>query len=202
MESRKIPRIEYNGETWTYLDEGQYNVAYLSPDKKSVLKIPKDPSDESEKPLRAVRLWNQINPDLSPEAQVVRINDEIYGWICPFVQGFPAYDYQIIEKIIDIYNRTGRIVIDAMVEGNVLYDITNKKVECIDISMALQLDENDRKIAGQELRKSEVSLQTWSDLKNIYNQKAFLNPNYSDDAVINTLKALLFLQVHRPDICN
>ena len=103
MDLSKKLDIKCNGEQWKYLGRGSYNVAYLSPDKKSVLKIPIEPSDKSENPFRAVRLWNQINPDLTTKAKVVFFKRrKRVGWICPFVAGEQASDAQISEKVIDI----------------------------------------------------------------------------------------------------
>ena len=103
--------------------------------------------------------------------------------------------------LIDIFNRTGRIVVDATARENFI-KTESGKVICIDIGMALQMQQReqlqslDRKYIR---RRSITSLQTWKSLKDAYTpffkQCALSNPE-----TVNTVKALLFIKINRPDI--
>jgi hypothetical protein len=88
-------------------------------------------------PERSVRLWNEINPDLEPEATLIstEMGD---GWACPFIKGVQASDHEMSVALIDIFNRTGRIVVDATAPENFI-KTPSGKVVCIDIGMALQI---------------------------------------------------------------
>jgi len=81
---------------------------------------------------RAIRLWNEINPDL-PKAGLFKA-----GWIAPYINGInPATDEEVATKLIEIFIRTKRIVIDAASDGNftTTYD---KKVILLDVDLALK----------------------------------------------------------------
>jgi len=121
-------------QNWSLLGEGAYNIAYINPQGTLVLKIQKDKPYDTDLPERSVRLWNEINPHCTPEAYVVNTK---YGmaWVCPFIKGRQATDDEMSNAIIDIYNNTGRIVVDATAKNNFI--TTHKgKVVCIDIGMA------------------------------------------------------------------
>jgi hypothetical protein len=124
---------------YTELGSGQYNDAYLSPGKDQVLKIQKNPA-HSDTPERSVRLWNSINPDLHPKAIEIQINSERTGWVCPFIKGVQASDKEIASALLDIYNRTGRVIADAAGPNNFLKRDGDNKVICIDVGMAVQME--------------------------------------------------------------
>lgn len=151
-------------------------------------------------PLRSVRLWNLINHDLQPKAEVVDVIDKEGRkhtvWACPFVTGRQASDKEMSRALIDVFNSTGRIVLDAMSPKNFV-TTAEGKVICIDIGMALNME---RRL---ERKPSMVSLDTLGDAGLMRNYRSYYHDpsivrNYS--LAVATVKSLRFLKEHRPDI--
>lgn len=187
-------------KNWIKLGEGSYNTAYKSIDGTQILKISKNDKILTDTPERSVRLWNLINPSLEPKAKIVTV-DGHSGWICPFVEGEQASDDEIVEAVFDIYNKTQRIVTDALAQKNFL-KTPQGQVVCVDIGLALLLDRQEQNNLIQILRRpSEVSINAWNDL-DIEHDKFFSHPtnvkNYPK--TINAIKALLYINSSRPDI--
>ena len=154
------------------LGEGSYNIAIRSNDGQSVLKIQKfdldydeitgEKDNEEERPQtdtpeRSVRLWNTINEGLEPQAVRLELNNlEInttkpdgttallkgVGWVCPYVEGVQASDKEIQGAVLDIFNRTGRIITDATGKKNFLRT-PDGTIVCIDIGMALEMEKRE-----------------------------------------------------------
>lgn len=122
------------------------------------------------------------------------------GWICPYVKGVQASDLEISSALIDIFNQTGRIVIDAISPKNFIKTYSGLVV-CIDIGMALQLEKRE----SSSIRKTHIrqpsltSLQTWHGLKEKYTHY-FEKASTSYPKTVNTIKALLFIKSYHPDI--
>ena len=189
---------------WMRLGAGTYNNAYRDLEWSKVLKVQKT-FDEylppTDLPIRSVRLWNEINYGLLPEAY---ITDSEYGlgWVCPYIEGEEASDDEIQMALIDIYNRTGRIVVDATAHRNFI-KASNGQIVCVDIGFALQMEKREADFLSRTTnrRKSEVSLQAWNDtqlgFRDFFTQSYNKFPNS-----ITTIKALLFIKANRPDIYN
>jgi hypothetical protein len=182
-------------EVWSKIGEGSYNVAYKNSGSTKVLKIQKNNEDQLDTPERSVRLWNEINPNMPPPAELIQTSDG-QGWVCPFVEGRQATDIEMAKGLIEIFNNTGRIITDATARKNFVTTPEGVTV-CIDIGMALQLD---RKIENDS-RASIVSSDSWGNLKELF-QPFFESGKKSAPKTINTIKALLFLKTNRPDIIN
>ena len=185
-----------DGTTWEYFDEGSFNEVYINESRTKVYKIPKssdDPSDFApyetvmDQPERAVRLWNEINPGFAAE---------VYkrGWIAPFIKGVTPTECDIIKLTLEIYEKTGRVVIDALNFDNFVKD-KNGNVHCIDIGAALKLES----VINED--KSQSSLDFWNEMKNVYN-KFFDSYKNTISKLTQILKSLLVLQSERPDIRN
>ncbi|MDI1353230.1 MAG: hypothetical protein PSV35_10775 [bacterium] len=181
---------------WRKIGAGAYNTAYVSDDGKSVLKIQKNPT-ETDDPERSVRLWNEINPNLPPPAAVVRTELGV-GWVCPFVKGAQASDQDMKNGLIDIYNRTGRIIVDAMAKENFVRTPANQ-VLCIDVGMAIQMERREEAFFAGARRKSIVSLNAWATLEDKY-APFFQSYSSKYPETVNTVKALVFIKNNRPDI--
>lgn len=197
---------------WHLLGEGNYNVAYRNDDSSLVLKIPKkkykakdgghaipDFMLAADEPLRAVRLWNLINPHLHPKAYI--LNTEVgMGWVSPFVEGTIASDAEISHAVIDIFNATGRIVVDAISAGNFI-KTKDGRIVCVDIGMALQFEtmEERRYADGRTRRKSMVSLTAWEKQERRY-LPFFRKYKSTFPLGVEVVQALLFITEHRPDI--
>lgn len=192
---------------WKILGSGSYNTAYSNDDDTEVLKIqhPPEPGDEEsatyDTPLRSVRLWNEINPHLP-----ARLVDSEHGpgWVCPFIKGSQASDKDIAKTVVDIFNRTGRIITDAASPNNVL-KTTDGKLVVIDIGMALQLDKREEVYFSENKKRnmSFTSLNAWKNLQGSYVD--YFNNNYFKShkpIAIETIKALLFIKANRPDVFN
>jgi len=87
--------INPQNEQWKYLGEGSYNEAYINSSETLVLKVFKDltklgaspvATDELDRPERSVRIWNTINPNIKPKAQLYNHEGEAC-WICPYIEG-------------------------------------------------------------------------------------------------------------------
>lgn len=186
---------------WDKLGEGAYNLVYQSRDKKHVFKIQQRglaaidiPPDL---PERSVRLWNEVNPDL---LAVLAETDLGKGWICPFVNGVQPTDKEISGAVIDIFNRTGRVLADAPGRKNFIKTHTGRVV-CIDIGLALQMEQREEVLfAGQhKRRKSIVSLDAWRVIGTNFND--FFNAaSHANPTTVLTVKALLFIKFNRPDV--
>ncbi len=85
------------------------------------------------------KVFNELNNILTFE-QLMEIYDRlkmpIMGTIIPYVQGKPANDEQIANKLLDIYRQTRNIIIDAMSPGNFLYNGDTGETTCVDFDMA------------------------------------------------------------------
>ncbi len=177
---------------WEFLGKGSYNKAYVNQTKTEVLKIQLD-SSETDNPERSVRLWNAINSDKGlPPA---RIDEQRKGWICPFVSGKQANDVEMRKALIDIFNKTGRIVVDAISPKNFLK--TDKgSIICVDIGLAVQLERNEEQKFIQR-RKSITSLNAWDNDRDLY--IPYFRDNYrTTPQTIDTIKALLFIKENHP----
>jgi hypothetical protein len=178
---------------WKYYASGEYNNVYVSQDKTLVFKRPKH-NDGTDLQERAVRLWNEINPDMR-----AYIEDE--GWVCPFIKGDDATDEEASEELVNIYNKTGRILLDAVVPGNIIKTPDDRLV-CVDIGLALQLHEKTKAQLGDiclTRAESRVSLELWKATH--LQWRDFLNDIGPDRIkTADMTRALLFIQAHRPDI--
>lgn len=187
---------------WEYLGAGSYNTAYRSKDRLEVLKIQKRRDDETDRPERSVRLWEQLNPipPGPPPPPYMCEHDGKLGWVCPFVVGRQSTDDEMSAALIDIYTRSGRIVVDATAPKNFVTTPPTEKypdgqVVCVDIGMALALERRE----DEFFAKSLTSLNAWGDLNEVYD--GWL-PQYSRTYphTVDTVKALLFIKINRPDI--
>lgn len=135
---------------WRPIGSGSFNQAYRSIILKKllasseyqgpwVLKLPMinldDPSnDELSDVLRAIRLFNEMYPDLAAGAFGE-------GWVLPYFDGRQATDSEMAEEMRQIWLRTGRTVVDAMAPRNFITvtDKADKSVStrCIDVDLAL-----------------------------------------------------------------
>lgn len=179
---------------WEKLGEGGYNKVYVNSERSLVLKIPKDMRDETDTPERSVRLWNLINPDLQPKAAIYN-----RGWTCPFVKGVQASDDDMVEALINIYQKTGRIIVDATAKKNFV-KANDGKIVCVDIGMALDLESQEiSKASGLRRIPSEVSLSTWDNLKDDY-EDFFDTCAENNPKTVQLIKALIFIQKNRLDM--
>lgn len=201
---------------WTAKYEGSFNNVYrngidgngklifkLIKEKKTPLKT--KPVDIMDNYARSVRIWNEINPHLPPARIEVAIIDgiQVTGWVSPFIEGTKPSEAEICAKLIDIFNKTGRIIVDATAKNNFI-KTPSGEIECIDIGMAVQLEEQDEaSLIGLRRRSSFSSLETWDQMAGVYTDW-FVNEEYHATVpqIIQTVKALLFIKTHRRDIVN
>ncbi|KTD68595.1 MULTISPECIES: hypothetical protein [Legionella] len=187
---------------WKKLGSGVYNDTYVSDDGTRVLKIQKRENEITDSPERSVRLWNEINPDLKPPAAIIQTEFGL-GWVCPYIKGRQSTDKEISAALIDIFNRTGRIIVDAASPKNFI-TTPEGKVICVDIGMALQLDKKEEQQFGRERRNSVISQASWELTSEQYKDVIFPLTRFvlKMEDTVNTIKALLFLRENRPDITN
>jgi hypothetical protein len=184
---------------WQFLGEGTYNKVYLSDEGKEVLKIQKN-NIQTDAPERSVRLWNAINPELLFPARLLDTSQGT-GWVCPFIKGEQASDSDMTEALIDIYNKTGRIVVDATAPKNFI-KTPDGQVVCIDVGMAMQLERREEKEFSQLVRRhSVISLDRWSFLKSDYDP-FFKECSEGYPETVKLVKALVLIKDNRPDMVN
>ena len=188
---------------WRKLGSGNYNLAYVNEDYTKVLKIQHDASEQTDRPKRSVRVWNEINAHWPPPASLLS-SKHGNGWVCPYVSGRQSTDSEMSNALIDIYSRTGRIVVDATARENFL-TTDDEQVVCIDIGMALQMEKQDEPVlalTGTRGRSGSItSINAWSELQSVY--EPFLKTcGRTNPQTVNTVKALLFIKSNRPDIVN
>jgi hypothetical protein len=178
---------------WEKIGEGSYNVAYRSDDGKSVLKIPKK-GIGCDEPVRAARVWNELNPTLKPAAYLTTDKTLGTGWVCPFIEGEQASDEDIAKALVSIFNASGRIVMDAFCKKNFI-KTPSGHIACVDIGMALLL--NNPYVHPR--RYSLASLINWQHLKDEY-KKEWDKHEKSFPLAITMIKALVFIKSYRADI--
>lgn len=140
-------RSEYQ---WKSLGKGSYNLVWVSnftdvqfdptTDYKGpwVLKYPIPPrsmteSDTINSPSRSVRIWKELNPQL-PAATIYK-----HGAVFPYISNSrQATDDEIVSKLIQIYVKNRRIVVDAAISGNFLTNIDTREVTLVDVPLALK----------------------------------------------------------------
>lgn len=184
---------------WTFLKDGSYDTAYLSEDESSILRIPKN-SEETDDPVRSAQLWNAINPNLTPPARI-EMTQYGFGWVCPFVRGEQASDTEMSEALIDLYNRTGRILVDATAPKNfVKTPPPESQVLCVDVEIALQMERREEAFFTENIRrKNLISLNAWQSLNDVYTP-FFEQCSGTHPQTIKIVKALIFIKNNRPDI--
>lgn len=182
---------------WVFLGKGSYNVAYKSIDGTEVLKIQRGKT-KTDSPERSVRLWNAINAHLPPPARL-QTTALGKGWVCPFITGVQAPDRDMADALIDIFNRTGRIVVDATAAKNFV-KAPDGTVLCVDIGQALQFEEREERHFSEVVRrKSIVSLDSWSSTRDTYTP-FFRECERIYPQSVSVVKALVFIKENRPDI--
>lgn len=184
---------------WNYLASGSYNDVYLNQEKTLVFKIQQSREDRADNPERSVRLWNLFNSHITPPAQRITIEDKS-GWICPYIEGsFNVSDTEISDIVLDIFNRTGRILVDAVAKHNFIKtNPPNSQVVCIDFGLALALECQEDNASRE---KSITSLETWENIKTELSS-FFKQSTLTQPLSTALIKALLFIKLNRPDMHN
>jgi len=186
---------------WRFFAEGSYNKVYINEDRSKILKIRKRINTHEasyDEPSRSVRLWNLVNGHILPPAYTVKIGS-IFAWVCPYVKGEQANDEEIKGALIDIFNSTRRVVIDAISPRNFIKTEAGKIV-CVDIGFAVEMDVmEDAHLARRGRRSSDVSFVIWTRMHQQYHQYLYEN-RYWYFETIETIKALIFIRKNRPDI--
>ena len=146
--------------------------------------------------MRSLRIFTEIYPEYDEKVQL--FNHESYqGWVMPYIQGREANDQEIAKALVDIFQRTGRIVLDAPAKNNFISTFDGKII-CIDVGFAFRLKPTLKHSASQ------TSLNEWSLFKSEYQnhffQRPYLKAYYPQTIAI--IKALLFLQNHLAEFKN
>jgi hypothetical protein len=194
-------RINGRVVLWDMVGEGGYNRTYISKDsfpyevngviydQRWVRKIPKiDKQDklygEMNDPERAVRLWNELNPEL-PSV----VLPENQGWLAPYLGSKKCTDDNVAQKQIEIYRNTRRIVADACGDGNFLS--FDGEIICVDVDAAVHQSSPTSQRITSELLDSD-----YEDYWRYYAEKLGMQKS------VTTTKTLLYLdsQLHPDEI--
>jgi len=177
---------------WVEISEDKYQTARLNPSHTRLFRYPNEPDDSTSQPHRLARIWNEMHPDSLFEA-FVRHDEELrLGWESPFIPGRESTDKEISDELLNIYQSTGRIVVRAHAPKSFTTG-PNGKATCVDVRMALKLGNEMSRAASFE------SLISAEQLNTIY-PSFWLQHIAQKINTIHTIKALLFVQKHRPDI--
>ena len=148
--SFSIDGVSYTG---TFLGNGTFNEVYkFSKDgRERVLKVPKDQTYETDTalsaPERAVRLAQEVTPALNAElVDVTLLSDgrTLPLWIADFQTSADATlrDAEIAASVLEIYQRTDRVVLDASVTGNFMAvedpATAQRKILNVDVDQAMR----------------------------------------------------------------
>jgi len=175
---------------WKKIGEGNYNKVYKNTEETLVLKISKNEAATDE-PNRAVNTWNEVNPNLNPKAELYDDpKHNHHGWTAPLIIGENSSDIEIAIELIEIFNRSGRIVVDAYVPGN-FKTTAEGKVICIDIGMALKLN------SSEDI--SIVSRKTWHEDNAWEEYQPYIGERQANKHrhTIDVIKALYFIQSYK-----
>ncbi len=199
---------------WEYLAAGSSHAVFCDKEKKLVFKVliedvERLPYEGAE---RSVRIWNEINQNIEPPAREAHdemlpeeyaIHNPASGWIIPYIEGRQATDEEIKALVLDVYNTTGRILIDATTMGNCL-TLANHRCVCVDIDLALKLDKKEADVLSNPLpRTSFSSLETWNSFQQkIPEYYGLVEKERLFPSACKLIKALIFIKSTRPDIGN
>lgn len=196
-------------EEWKFLGKGGFNRVWLSPDRRLVFKErkPKHKDAKTDSPRRCVELFNIINDPYLSDTEQAFVSEHGNGWFSPYIDGGEASNEEIFHALIDIYNRTGRIVLDATLPGN--FRKKGDKVICVDVGVAVQLETRNKSFPELTRCRSEASLEYVNNFKEPFLLESFYkeiltksadSPKIIDPKIINLLKALIVIKLNRPDI--
>jgi hypothetical protein len=190
----KHPEVTQEG--WQFLGEGAFNTAYQSMCGQFVLKIPRPKGKDTEDPERSVQIFCEIHPEYAQHTQLIKIGPYT-GWQMPYFKGREANDHEITKKLIDIYVKTGRIVMDAPSKDNFICTDAGEVI-CVDVSFAFRLHTNLWR------RASFSSLELWKNYEHQYKNHFFQRGIFIDyyQQTIFTIKALITIQKFAPDLNN
>lgn len=193
------------------LGHGSYNFAYTNQEYTEVLKVKigwKGPKGDLDTVERSIRIFKEINPDLEDGVKEFFDNEgRAIGWICPFINGDAPSRLEIRAALIDIFNRTGRVILDAHVKGNFIKNTEGKTV-CVDVGMAMEIEKSEEEVFYKKYHKSQrkrtKSIISYNAMEVIFGETSIQHKLLLDskNIVITTIKALLFIKEHRPDITN
>ena len=183
---------------WTFLDEGKYNRVYVNEEYTLVFKIPKpqdDPVREAyDAPPRAMRLWQELNPEFKDSVYLHSDPTLGEGWVQPFFKYKQANDKEIMAKVLEIYLETGRIVLDAICRNNIIN--LDGKIMCLDASMAVKLPKYQSANDKLGRRGSVISIQLWSLLQSAFID-FFSDKEYASQGSVQLIQALIFLDTSK-----
>lgn len=207
------------GVEMTWLGQGNYNAVftakYPGEDKPTrVAQLKKisihNLEDHSrvltlaDDPAREKRLLMEIHPDVFTDKNTrvitVRINGDVYaGLEMPFIPGQATALRKLPSLLLDIYLRTGRIVIDGIARGNFLTYKTaqgKEKTILIDVTFAVKLAAKCQAAEQEAMASSQTSIDVWDSMRSVYVEFFKDCIKKSDDYVpaIEMIKALVVLQ--------
>ena len=111
-------------------------------------------------------------------------------------------DEDIANALINIYNRTGRIVVDATGPGNFIVTASNGVV-CVDMGMALLLEDKETNCLDMYARRNSfVSNNAWEQVHTDLHSRVLQDKNPLFPKTAAMTKALLFIRAYRPDIAH
>jgi hypothetical protein len=204
---------------WEYLGSGQFNDVYVDSDRKALFKVQK-PEQEQDHPGMdvldetnlCIRVWNEVNSHLKPRAFAVSygIKGEVMsGWRVPFIEPAvePVTDEEIAQLLVETFNRTGQIIIDAVAPGSVIKNKATGRLVCVNIDQTVQFSKREEGLISDFCDRGgepdcEGACKTLSESQQEY-QQILDSCTTSEDSypqATKVLKSLLFIKENRTDI--
>lgn len=189
---------------------GGFNFVFIDQTKTLIFKIQKEKRImEMDEPERAVRVWNEIHSPPKDKEAYVYVDEELgKGWICPYIDGYQPPDSELASAVLEVFNRTGRIVVDAPSPRNFVKEKKTGLIYCVDIGFALRLNAHDKSNSHHKLSRrtpSIASMEGWKKIEEAYSRKAGFFDQTSSDGKSETvaiIKALLFICSRRSEDFN
>jgi ankyrin repeat protein len=177
----------FKSTQWTPIGEGNFNSACISEKELTINGytgkwVFKQPSCSSKYNNidRAIRKWNLHNPDYS----VFKFKD---GWLVPYFGKTPASDEQIAQKLVEIYQNTGEIIVDACGKNNFLF--FQNKVICIDMDLSLRRGS----FASEDYFKDSIPYDVHRDYL------AYFSSKHQKPKTVSVTQTLLYLEQQLPN---
>jgi hypothetical protein len=131
-------------------------------------------------PERSVRLCRVVSPDLHPT------EDDPRTWSMDFFAGQQANDMETVMEVLRIYRATGRVMVDALVSGNVLSK--DGEVKAVDMDCILTRRGSDASDLILGTPERDTRYLVYSQLQESYKRAAAEYPR--------TFYAIFYLYYH------
>lgn len=196
---------------WNFIGQGSYNMVYRHDTNGLVFKVQKcqlDSTDQYDTPSRLTELMKELYPEFAAKIEIITVPKLGIGWTFPFIEGTHPTDEEMFGAIIDIFNRTGRVLLDGCMFHNFLktsstHPLYPNRIFCIDIGMLVNVRKEEIDGAGGRMRrKSETSLSLLIREEPLIYYDLWSHSRFKSLPSTRLIKALILISTYRPLINN